>query len=421
MDTLRATGCGCEAHDSLYDLISIDEALRRISDRVFPVEGVDVVPIASSFGRVLAGPEFAASSNPPFDNSAMDGYAVDSRTLQGDGPWRLPVRGRVAAGEVADIKGDGAAQVFTGAPVPAWATAVIMQEDVARSGDEITFDRRPKVGQHIRRTGEDILYGTKILPTGVRMQSRHIAAISAAGLSEVVVRRPVKVALLVTGNEVRRAGSSLNTAQINDVNTPMLLAELQQPSVDIVEVYAGGDDLETLTAQLSMLSEVVDLIITTGGVSVGDADLVKPAMEAAGGETHFSSVAIKPGKPVSFGSIGAAHWLGLPGNPVSALVTWRVFGRVLLSRLEGSRDVPRRRHVVLSDAVSHRAGRCEFRLARREAFDDLGREIVACPTATHSARVSRLIDADGLILIPAETDHLPKGALVEFLPFCVND
>ncbi len=421
LDRHYSAGCGCEAHDIKQGLVSIDQALHLISETVFPVSGSELVPLEMSKGRVLTGPEYALTSNPPFDNSAMDGYAINTSDLDEEGPWTVPVKGRVAAGQSARGARRGAVQVFTGAPVPAWANAVIMQEDVDRTGDTITFARRPSSGQNIRRAGEDILKGNQILPAGTRLGSRTIAALAAAGIGEVAVRKSIRVALLVTGDEVQRASGNLGDAKISDVNTPMLRAAIAHPSVQIIQVSSVGDDQKTLAAQIGHLSNDVDLIVTTGGVSVGEADFVKPALLDAGGQIFFSGVAIKPGKPVSFGRVGNAHWLGLPGNPVAALVTWTIFGSKLLSCLSGAPDETKRRHVVLSDPVQNRGGRCELRLAQRVAFDETGREIVTCPSATHSARVARLIDADGLIFIPAETDCIPQGGLVEYLPFCIND
>ena len=415
------SGCGCETHDIKRGLISIDHALHLISQTAFPSLGNEVVPLEMSVGRILSRPEFAVTSNPSFDNSAMDGYAINTSELIGEGPWCLEVTGRVAAGQSMQSIQGGAVQVFTGAPMPSWANAVIMQENVERLGNIISFSGRPLLGQNVRLRGEDIRKGAPILSEGMGISPNNVAALAAAGIDKVVVKRPVRVALLITGDEVQSANHVSSDAHICDVNSPMLRAVISRPSAQITQVVFAEDDRQALAAQIARLSKLVDLIVTTGGLSVGEADFVKPALLDAGGLIYFSGVAIKPGKPVSFGRVGEALWLGLPGNPVAALVTWTIFGEKLFASLAGSHRGTKRRNVVLLDPVQNRGGRCELRLARLGDFDEAGREVVTCPAATHSARVAGLIDADGLILIPAETDSIPRGGLVEFLPFASNN
>jgi molybdopterin molybdotransferase len=222
----------------------------------------------------------------------------------------------------------------------------------------------------------------------------------------------------VTGDEVRPAGTNRSAAQIWDVNSPMLSALLATSAVDLVSVGQAADDRSGLASQLAELAARSDLIVTTGGISVGEEDHVRPALAALGGEILFSGVAIKPGKPVSFGRLGSSLWLGLPGNPLSAFVTFQVFGTALIRRLTGENTQPSlRRHVVLSEALRRKPGRCELRPATIAGFDAQGREVVRSDDATHSARVGTLPFADGLIFLPAEADYLPAGALVEFHPF----
>lgn len=358
---------------------------------------------------------------PAFDNAAMDGYAVATSALTGNGPWTLLVVARVPAGQdvTQAVSGATAARIFTGAPIPAGADAVIMQEAVVRDGDVIHISHRPAPGLNIRRTGTDMAKGATLLDKGHRLGPREIAACAAAGAGVVRVRRKLRVALLVTGDEVRRAGGARKAAQIWDVNTPMLAAALAAAGVDIVDTAHGADSLSGLVRQMGDMAARADLIITTGGISVGEEDHVKPAFKALGGETLFSGVAIKPGKPVSCGRIGAAFWLGLPGNPLSAFVTWQLFGMALVRGLAGETSrTPARRHVVTSAAIRRKPGRCELRPATLAGFDAHGREIVTFEDGTHSARVGRLSLANGLMLLPADADNLPAGSLVEFQPFC---
>ncbi len=421
---LHAPGCGCDVQGLHPPLASIDAALARISAHAAPLQGAERVPLALALGRVLARPVLSATMVPPFDNAAMDGYAVQGAALAGPGPWSLRVIARMPAGKgaVSGVSRTTAARIFTGAPVPAGADAVVMQEEVTRDGDAIVVRRRPEPGLNIRKAGSDIAAGACVLDAGRRLGPRGIAACAAAGASLVHVRRKLRVALLVTGNEVRPAGTQRGEAQIWDVNSPMLMALLTAQAVELVSVGLAADDRSSLAGQLADLAAISDLIVTTGGISVGEEDHVKPALAGLGGEILFSGVAIKPGKPVSFGRLGSSLWLGLPGNPLSAFVTYQVFGTALVRCMTGEIiQTPLRRHVVLSEAIRRKPGRCELRPAKIAGFDAQGREVVRCDQAIHSARVGTLADTDGLMFLQAEDDELSAGAIVEFQPFCTHE
>lgn len=418
---IASPGCGCDRQDMLHSLVSIDEALARIAAHTRPVGRTEAVSLDSAGGRILAQPVRSRSMAPAFDNAAMDGYAIATSSLTGHGPWELRVVARVPAGQERSTLAAGglAARIFTGAPVPDGADAVVMQEDVRRDGNVIHLARRPVAGLNIRLAGSDMAKGATVLDRGRRLGPREIAACAAAGAGILRVRRRLRVALLATGDEIRCAGGAREAAQIWDVNTPMLTASLASAGVEIVVSSHGADDLAGLVRQMGDMAVQADLVVTTGGISVGEEDHVKPAVMALGGETLFSGVAIKPGKPVSFGRIGTAYWLGLPGNPVSAFVTWQVFGMALLRGLTGEvAGVPTRRHVVTATGIRHKPGRCELRPAMLSGVDAHGREIVSFEDATHSARVGLLPRADGLMFLPADAESLPAGALVEFQPFC---
>jgi molybdopterin molybdotransferase len=420
LSRVEERGCGCDALEHQRGLVAIDEAIARIMRSVRPVPETEEVALAAAHGRILAEPVCALSAAPPFDNAAMDGYAVNTASLTGTGPWRLAVTDRIAAGQtgLGELRSGTAAQIFTGAPIPEGADAVVMQEDVQRSDGAIIISRMVEPRLHVRAVGEDMEAGATVVPTGRQLTARDIAACAAAGVASIRVRRRVRVALLVTGDEIEMPGRTRECAGIWDVNTPMLSAAIRMSAIDLVHVETGKDDRETLRQQLGDLAGRVDLIVTTGGISVGEEDHVRPALSDLGVRVIFSGVAIKPGKPVSFGHHGGAHWLGLPGNPLSAFITWQLFGPVLCQALAGGRMmVSPRRHVVLSRQLGHKHGRCELRLADLSGFDDLGREIVVFDDVTHSGRVARLATADGVILIPAEAKTMRKGALVEFQPF----
>ena len=421
LQPIQAQGGGCDTTERVKSLVPLEDALKLIEQTVAPISTSEQVPLSAAVGRIPAEPVEALGMAAAFDNSAMDGYAIRCASLTGDGPWTLPVSGRIPAGTTGQqpFTGRGAVRIFTGAPVPSGADAVIAQEEVVREEGKITIHRSPAVGLNIRRAGAGMVRGQRILERGVRLGPREIAACAAAGCAQVSVLLPLRVSLLVTGDEVQSAGSDRHDAQIWDINTPMISAALSGAHIELVQVKRGADSREALRRMVVTMSGQSDLIITTGGISVGEEDHVKPVMHTLGAEVVFSGVAIKPGKPVSFGRLGTALWLGLPGNPLSAFVTWQVFGTAILRALlqmQGSQAA--HRHVTLGKPVRRKPGRCEFRPAHFVGFDGQGREVVDFETRISSGHVAALPGADGLILLPKDTEELPEGALVEFQPFC---
>lgn len=423
LQRLDQSGCGCDAEGMNRGLIPIDKALSLGLDIVHPVIDTEILPVSQARGRVLAEAVTSRSMTPPFDNSGMDGYAIRTADLAGQAPWKLPVIDRITAGDdrVVELPAGNAMRIFTGAPLPDGADAVIMQERVTTNGDMIQFDHQIEAGENIRRAGEDMPLGAEILPNRCLVGVRAIAAVASAGAGRVSVFRKVRVALLMTGDEVVPAGQVLTKGAIWDVNTPMMIAALSVPNVDVIAVERVEDSLKEMTKALRRLSVQVDMIITTGGVSVGDEDHAHGALHGAGGEIAVAGVAIKPGKPITIGQIGKTIYMGLPGNPVSAFVTWSIFGEPILAKLSGvSKLAELRRHVVASDTLTHKSGRCEFRPAKIVGHQDNGIEVVKTLSAVHSARLGPLTDADGLVLIPGNLESVVQGGLLEFLPFHKN-
>lgn len=421
VQTITGLACGCDAVDPDAGIVSIDVALERIAAHVAPVSGTVRLRLAEARGRVLAEPILALSDMPRFDHAAMDGYALRRADLSGPGPWRLPVILRCAAGEASSgpLPSGAAARIFTGAPVPEGADCVVMQEEVDVGPRGIVVHRCPGAQENIRFRGEEQPQGSTIVAAGCPVTPRTIAAAAASGHAHLVVRRRLRVALLVSGSEVAAPGAQgLGAAGIWDVNTPMLRAMLTRPDIDLVAVETVPDSAAGIRAALDRVARGVDLVLTTGGVSVGEEDHLRGAVRALGGQEVFAGVAIKPGKPVAFGRVGGAVWLGLPGNPQSAFVTWTLFGEAILGHLSGrTQPVAVKRHVVLAHPVRRRPGRCEVRAAALVGVDGQGRDTVDCGAAVHSGQVTALCDRDGLVFLPADADHLPQGALVEFLPF----
>ena len=415
---LKPHACDCDSASLAPGLISMNEALTLCADAARMVSGTETVPLAEALGRCLAKPVLSAVNVPPFANSAVDGYAVRCDEFHGPGPWILPVADRTAAGD-APTRLDRVAtvRIFTGAPIPARGNAVVPQEHVTQRNGIARFNRLPTPGANIRNAGEDMAAGDVILPAGKRIGPREISVMAAAGLTEVALRRRLRIALLVTGSELAEPGQQTAEGKINDVNGPMLAALTARPDVTVVAKMRIGDTPDRLCAELLHLSAKADLIVTTGGVSVGEEDHLRRAFAQIGGHPHFAGVALKPGKPVTFGTVGGALWLGLPGNPQAAFVCWHVFGRAILNALQGSTDAPRKMIVSPTRTLRHKPGRCELRPARLAGFDLRGRALVEADPATHSGLVRPLAEADGLLLLPAEADVIDTNTLLEFLPF----
>lgn len=423
LQRLDVPSCGCEDMDITQGLMSIDQALMIAGEFIQTVANTEIISLSQALGRVLAVPVMANAMLPPFDNSGMDGYAVRSADLKGQGPWKLPVTDRIAAGDgrSVELPPVSAVRIFTGAPLPKGADAVIMQEQVKVVRDKIVFTHRPEIGENIRRTGEDITKGAEVLPAGHTLCVRSIAAAASAGAGELIVFCKLRVAILMTGDETKPAGEPLSTGAIWDINTPMLTAALALNCVDIIAVEHVEDTPEALAGKFDRLSLTADLIITTGGVSVGEEDHAHEAVRRAGGHIAVAGVAIKPGKPITIGQIRRAVYLGLPGNPVSAFVTWTIFGIPILAQLSGaSQPANLRRYVVSTAPMTHKTGRCEYRPATIVGIQENGLEVVKTLSKVHSARLGPLTMADGLVLIPADTETVGQGDLLEFLPFCKN-
>lgn len=408
---------GC---DDPAGLVSLEEAVARAAGLAAPVAGTETLPLAAAIGRVLAVAATSPHPLPPFDNAAMDGYALATGDLAGEGPWLLHVAGRIAAGAAATpARPKGAAlRILTGAPVPPDCDAVVMQEHVTRRGDTILLDRRPAPGLNIRRRGEDLPQGAEILGPGRVIGPREAAALAAVGAAEVSVRRRVRIAFFCSGDELVAPGLALAPGQIFNSNRYALLAALAQPWIEARDLGAVRDDPAALTAALREAAGWADLVITTGGVSVGEEDHLAGVVIEAGGQLAVVRVAIKPGKPLTLGRIGDATYLGLPGNPVAVHVGWSLIGARIADRLAGLvRPETAETRVAAGFDLRRRPGRAELRPARVTGMDVTGRSIVTIRPGAFSARIAELAAADGLVVIPAECAEIRSGADLRFLAF----
>lgn len=402
--------------DGPHGLISIEEACSCAAAYATPVGEAGTVPLGEALGRTLAEPVEASQPLPPFNQSAMDGYAVSA----GDGLTSgaaLPVVGRIAAGEDGFFLPPGAAmRIFTGAALPRGADAVVMQENVACDGGRIVLARMVTPGDNIRRYGEDVAAGEMLLRPGERIDARHVALLAAQGRDRVSVLRRPRIGVLSTGSELLMPGQRLPEASLYDSNRPMIVALARQAGTDVLDGGIVRDDPQLIAAALRDLAGQCDLVVTTGGVSVGDEDYSVRALVAAGGRGEPLRIALKPGKPAVAGAIGRAAYLGLPGNPVAALVSWLLLGRAVLAALDGREVRPLSgMRLPTMYAFDRRPGRTEFAPARIVAsgrmcaVEILGRG--------GSARLKPLAAADGLVRI--EPLHAPvhERDEVTFLPF----
>ena len=358
-------------------MIEQDEALARILAHVRPLRSRQV-PLADAVNCFAANDVAAALSLPPFDNSAMDGYAVVAKSCTPGS--RLKVVGEQPAGldRALTVRPGEAVRIFTGAPMPAGADAVIMQEEVTREDDVIVVGAEVEAGDFIRRRGGDVTEGQKIASAGDRITPQSIALLAAQGRALVGVGGRARAAIISTGDELAAPGATLQTGQIYDANSPLLDALLRSFGVEVAMVTHCADQAieieEAIAAALSC-----DVLILTGGVSVGARDLVKPALTSAGASLDLWRVAIKPGKPFLFGHATGCAIFGLPGNPVSAFVTFLLFVRPALLRLMGANDAALplpRTEARLTEAVRNRGDRPHYIRGRLDAgsFTPVGRQ-----------------------------------------------
>lgn len=397
-------------------MMTVDEALAWLLERATTVAETEDVATRDALGRVLAQPLAAQVSAPPLDNSAMDGYAVCVADLDASGETVLPVSQRIPAGSVGQPLARGtAARIFTGAPLPPGADAVVMQECCAEADGRVTVKRQPKPGENIRRAGEDFAAGAQVLAAGTRLGPQHMGLAAAAGHGRVTVFRRLKVAAFFTGDEIVMPGEALKPGQIYNSNRFTLHGLLQALGCEVIDLGIVPDDFDATVAVLRRAAEGADAVVTSGGVSVGEEDHVKKAVEAVGRLTLWK-VAMKPGKPLAFGELGRAYFLGLPGNPVSAFVTFCLFVRPFLLRCQGVTDVAPAAFAVAAAFDWKKAGeRREFARARLEAGPD-GLPRAALYPNQSSGALSSVAWANGLVELP-EGKTVEPGQSVKFIPF----
>ncbi len=316
-------------------MLSVHEARARLLAGVKRLSS-ERIPLADAAGRTLAEDLVVREPLPPFDCSSMDGYAVATADAPDLPPWTLPVDGEASAGAAPAAHTRGTAcRIFTGAPVPSGADAVVMQEQATRRNDMVQLEVLPKAGQHVRRAGDDLAAGAVALTKGSRLSPGALALAAMLDRPELVVARRPRVTILCTGDELRTAGEPTRPGSIAESNSAALAALARQAGASTRVAPVAPDDEDAMLRAIEEALDGTDVLITVGGASVGDHDVVRPALERAGVVLDFWRVAIKPGKPLAVGRTATSRVLGLPGNPASALVTWAVFGMPLLRARQG--------------------------------------------------------------------------------------
>lgn len=398
--------------------MTTDEALARIRALAQPVTGTETVPLAEAAGRILAADVVADMDVPPHDNSAVDGYLVYFDDLDPARETRLAIAGRRAAGDApGEAPPRGAAlRVFTGAALPAGPDTVVMQEDCRREGDTVVVPPGIGRGANLRRAGEDVRAGATILRAGHRLRPQDLGLAAAVGRAALAVRARLRVAIFSTGDELREPGAALGPGAIYDANRYVLGALLAAQGCAVTDLGILRDDAAEVRGALAAAARDHDLLFTSGGVSVGEEDHVKAAVEAEGA-LHFWRLAIKPGRPLALGRVGATPFVGLPGNPVAAMVTFLRFARPLALGLAGADVVaPALYRVRAGFDYAKKPGRREWLRARLVRDPDGALAAEKFPRQG-SGILSSLVAADGLVELPEDLTQLTKGEAVDFLPF----
>ena len=399
--------------------LRLEDALARILADVRPVAGIETIAIRSALGRVLAGDVISAIDVPAHQNSAMDGYAFASEDLQADGETRLAVIGVAAAGKPFNgaVSTGQCTRILTGAAMPAGTDSVVMQENVELEGDIAILPKGQKAGQHVRQAGEDIGAGQVALRAGTQLRPAELGVVASLGVSEVSVRRRPRVAFFSTGDELRHVGEPLEKGQIYDSNRYTIYGMLKRLGVEAIDLGVVRDERDAVAKAFSDAAAAADAVITSGGVSVGDADYVTEILERTG-SVGFWRVAMKPGRPFAFGRIGDALFFGLPGNPVSVMATFYQLVQPALQSLAGLPDPgpPLTLTAICREALHTKPGRREFQRGVLSREPD-GRLVVRRTGIQGSGVLSSMSTANCFIVLAEDAGPVLAGDEVAVQPF----
>lgn len=408
---------GCGGHGS--PALSVEEARARIAAALAPVGGDEKVALRSGLGRVLAEDVLSPVNVPAHTNSAMDGYAMHGGDLPAQGSAEFAVVGIAWAGRpyTSVVKRGQCTRIMTGAPMPEGTDTVIMQEDVERDGDTIRVGNGHKSGQHVRAAGEDVSTGQIVLTAGRQLLPVDLGLVASLGIAEVRVRRRLRVAFFSTGDELRSIGEPLSDGQVFDSNRYTLYGMLSRLGVDLIDMGVVPDERQATHEAFMQAADHADVLITSGGVSVGEADYVKETLDAIG-QVDFWQIAIKPGRPLAFGRVKTAVFFGLPGNPVSVMVTFYQFVAPALRQMMGQIGVDPTPtfKVRCASRLKKTKGRTEFQRAILERTAE-GELVVRSTGAQGSGLLHSMSVANCFVVLPADSAGVEPGAFVEVQPF----
>ncbi len=407
------------ANDSCCDqqpgLLRVEQAIEQLLSQATAIAGSEQVDLAAAAGRILARDLASPIDVPGFDNSAMDGYALHSRDMDAAREAGLPVTQRITAGSVGERLQPGcAARIFTGAPLPEGADTVVMQELCRVANDRVWIEMAATAGTNIRPRGNDIAAGGIVLARGTLLQAAHLGLAASVGVGAVEVTRRLRVGVFSTGDELVEPGKPLAPGQIYNSNRYQLHALLAAQGCEVIDLGSVADDFSTTRETLLQAASQADLVMTTGGVSVGEEDHVKAALEAIG-TLHLWRIRMKPGKPLAFGRIGDTPFIGLPGNPVSVFVTFILLARPFLQAMQGRTNAGPLRYPVRAGFDCHTKHRREYVRVRLHIDQD-GTPVAETYPRQGSDVLSSVAWADGLAEI-SEDSSVSAGETISYLPF----
>jgi molybdopterin molybdotransferase len=397
------------------DMLRVADALALLEARLAPAVAAEELRLHDCLGRILAEDVISAVNVPPHDNSAVDGWAFRRADLPADGI--LPMVGRVAAGHPLDgpLPQGGAVRIFTGAPMPEGADTVAMQEDCKDLDGRVSLPLRLARGDNARAAGEDISKGSVVLHAGTRLRPQELGVAAATGRSALKIYQPLRAAVFSTGDEIRDPGEPLPPGCIYDTNRFTASGLLRALGAEVTDLGILPDRFETIRDALAEAAASHQLILTSGGVSVGDEDHVKPAVLAQG-SLDFWRLAIKPGRPVALGEVAGTPFVGLPGNPVAVMVTFMLIARPMVARLMGAARTELPRYPVEAGfAFKHKPGRREYLRARLAHMD--GRLVAAKFPSDGSGVLTSMSWSDGLVDISEDRGDIEPGEMVDFLSY----
>lgn len=407
------SACGCDdiGCDNGQELMPIEDALTLLLKSATPVTETENIPVIEAHGRILAEDLSSTINVPPHDNSAMDGYAVYSSNLAHPREEILPISQRIPAGVMGtELKKGTAARIFTGAPIPAGADAVVMQEVCTATGDKVKITGPIPTGKNIRYAGEDITVGDSILKSGTKLKPQDIGLVASVGIEGITVYKRLRVAVFFTGDELREPGEALSPGQIYNSNRPTMIGLLEKLNCEVIDLGTVEDTLEATKKAMLQAAEESDLVMTSGGVSVGEEDYVRLALEELG-QLELWRINIKPGKPLAFGNLEGTPFLGMPGNPVSVFATFCIFARPFILQKQGCNETKANSFMVPAVFEWPKAGnRHEYLRAR---FDNGSIHLYP---HQGSGVLTSTSWANGLAVIPSDTVVKPNDT-IEFIPF----